>query len=151
MSPMRHAVVSAGAGAAAGLALHSWGAAGACLVTGVMLDLDHFFDYFIDQGPKLDLMEFFDLCERSAFKKCSVLFHAYEWWPLFFLWFSVYGSQPVALGIFTGFALHMAFDQFTNALASPFTYFISYRLYHGFEMRRVFLPSAAGRRRTSSR
>jgi len=103
----------------------------------MVIDLDHFFDYFKSEGIKLDLHDFFYRCENFWIKKFYLLLHSYE--LLFFLLLYIYltPSYPLTLGILLGFSQHLLLDQIFNG-AKPLGYFLIYRWWKGFSGEDVF-------------
>lgn len=106
-------------------------------LSGVFIDLDHFFDYFKSEGVKFDLHDFFHRCENYRIKKFYLLLHSYEFLlPLGLLThFTSYNS--LTLGILLGFFQHLLLDQISNGV-QPFGYFLTYRWRNGFAGKYIF-------------
>lgn len=100
---------------------------------GILIDLDHFFDYFRHYGFKLNIADFFGHTYLAS-GKMFVPLHSWELvvilWTLS-LW--VKWVIPVASGI----TLHLMVDQFLSHRKDPLIYFITYRLYHRFELNKL--------------
>ncbi|HCJ67313.1 MAG TPA: hypothetical protein DHV62_08340 [Elusimicrobia bacterium] len=106
-------------------------------LSGVFIDLDHFFDYFKSEGIKFDLHDFFHRCENYRIKKFYLLLHSYEIILLFGLIVSLTSYNSLTLGIFLGFSQHLLLDQISNG-AHPLGYFFIYRWLNGFSSEYVF-------------
>lgn len=149
MKVSRHIAVSAAIGAVLYVATRSAGAAAACLACGVLIDLDHFYDYLVNYGRGIRLNHFLLSFQHDIFRRIFVFFHAWEWVAVIGLiaWRS--GWSPVWLGVFTGVFNHMFFDQVVNR-HNPAAYFLTYRVLHKFDGR-SFYGEAEYRRRREER
>ena len=138
MSPSKHLIVSTGLGMIMLLWLKSWAAAGACFVSGILIDLDHHLDFFWAKNKiPLNYQELRTFCKFDKHGKLFLIFHSYE--SLIVLWLLIYYLQlnVVWLGIAVGLTVHLFFDQFTNPI-KPFFYFFIYRVRVGFERKHLF-------------
>ncbi len=143
MRPQYHAIASAGFGLAVYASLNSLGAALACLITGVFVDLDHLIDYYNHFGIELNLKKFYRNCygPRQKLDKIYLVLHGYEYLiPLTLLIFLV-DSKKIVIGAAVGFLQHMVLDQFGNKV-KPFAYFITYRWAKGFSKSSLFRDSS---------
>ena len=102
-----------------------------CFVAGILVDVDHYFDYVRDTGLNFNIKRFFRYTYGLQYDQLFIVFHAYEYLvPLaLILIISEYNLLLVAASI--GFTQHLLFDQFINPV-KPLAYFISYRLKNGF-------------------
>ncbi|MBN1676126.1 MAG: hypothetical protein JXR37_34090 [Kiritimatiellae bacterium] len=112
-------------------ATRSPGGAAACFLWGVLIDLDHVPDFFVNYGVRMPLKYFFRVFHQKLLWEVYVLLHAWEWTFAFAaaIWLSDW--HPVAVGSFVGWLLHLMLDQMVNAQQRG-TYFLIYRLVHGF-------------------
>ncbi|UCH79914.1 MAG: hypothetical protein JSW20_09175 [Nitrospiraceae bacterium] len=109
----------------------------ACFLSGILIDLDHFIDYFREQGINLDIKKFFRICEHAQFNKILLLLHGWEWiivmctisWSL--------GWAPLMTGIIIGFSHHIMLDSLYNRTHLR-TYSIIWRWSKGFDFDTVF-------------
>lgn len=115
----------------------SWYLSMACFLSGIFIDLDHFIDYFREQGVSLDIKKFFRICENGQFDRVILIFHGWEWILLCAVigWSS--GWTPLATGVIIGLGHHMILDAFYNR-TSIRTYSIIWRWSKGFEFDTVF-------------
>jgi hypothetical protein len=101
-------------------------------VTGIVIDADHFIDYYADRGFTLNIRDIYDACSAVTLKKLYLILHSYELAIL--LWAAVIliplGSFWAAAAI--GLTQHLIFDTITNRVV-PFAYFFTYRLRKGFK------------------
>ena len=103
-------------------------------IGGFLIDIDHFIDYYIQEGPSLNFSRFYHYCVERRFIYLSLIFHSLEF--LFLLWFLIYAFK---LGIFwislsIGISQHMLFDIIGNSahLKTHSFYFITLRALKGF-------------------
>ncbi len=106
-------------------------------MVGVLLDLDHFFDYFIHTGWNTDIKRFFEFSYQLKYTRLYVLLHAYEYMIIVALClvFSHYHPLIIAAGI--GYAHHLILDHLFNRV-KPLAYFITYRARNRFSMQSFF-------------
>lgn len=101
---------------------------------GIFLDIDHLIDCYLTNGD-------FNVFENSYFatsQKAYVLLHSWEllipWW----IW--IIYSKKYSLGwtISLAFVGHLLIDQFSYS-SQPLTYFLTYRILHGFDLSELFI------------
>ncbi|MGB2651417.1 MAG: hypothetical protein WBD00_04345 [Candidatus Omnitrophota bacterium] len=100
------------------------------IVGGVLIDLDHFLDYFLYYGLKLNLRDFFDH-KYLASGKCYILFHSWE--VLAVVWclsVIVRWMVPVAAGMTS----HILIDYFFSHRGHPKFLSLIYRWRNGFDL-----------------
>ncbi|MEW6040484.1 MAG: hypothetical protein AB1633_03080 [Elusimicrobiota bacterium] len=83
----------------------------ACFLSGILIDLDHFFDYFKSEGLKFDIRDFFHKCNNSLVKQYYLLLHSYELVLLLML-LALWLKSEVMTGIFIGITSHIFSDIF---------------------------------------
>ena len=109
----------------------SVGSALTCFLVGILVDLDHFFDYIKDNGLKVNIAHFYQYFDEGKHEKLYLIFHAYEYLiPIAFL-FLVTDNNLMIIAVVIGFAQHLLFDQITNPM-KPMAYFLIYRIKNGF-------------------
>lgn len=115
----------------------SWYLSIACFISGVFIDLDHFVDYFREQGINLDIKNFFKTCEKAQFEKIVLFFHGWEWLLLLSLsaWF--WGWNLIVVGITIGVGHHLILDAYYNR-ADIKTYSLIWRWSKGFDFDTTF-------------
>ncbi|MCB9757085.1 MAG: hypothetical protein H6753_01520 [Candidatus Omnitrophica bacterium] len=132
MKASYHIVVSAGVALGLQAMLHSWPASLGCFVSGVLIDLDHYLEYYISKRRiPFRYKDLLDFCTSHKDKKLYLFFHGYEY--LFILWILIYVFylNNIFIGIALGLTIHLICDQFTNP-TKPLFYFITYRLKNQF-------------------
>lgn len=102
------------------------------LTAGILIDVDHILDYYIQEGVTLKLKNIYRWCSETRLRFLFIFFHSFELILLFWLAISKFG-----LGIFwTAFAIgltqHLLLDIFFNPLYS-YSYLLSYRIFRGFK------------------
>ena len=111
-------MVSGAVGGGVWLATGSPAAAAVTVGVGVMMDLDHLYDYYhwlIKRKPR----------------RTYVLLHAWEYSFLGLVVLAFSGNHPAILAVVLGHLAHVASDHLYNGLPR-FSYFISYRIAKGF-------------------
>jgi hypothetical protein len=94
----------------------------------ILIDIDHFIDYFLYYGRRFDILSFFRR-GYSASGKCYLIFHSLE--AVFVLWiFSMKFLWITPLA--TGMTVHLLTDQFLSHQAKPFALFLLWRWKNGF-------------------
>ncbi|OGS03833.1 MAG: hypothetical protein A2339_00855 [Elusimicrobia bacterium RIFOXYB12_FULL_50_12] len=109
----------------------------ASFVTGVLLDLDHVTDYWLEHPLSLNVPHFFEMVDACKLRKTHLWLHSLEMLiPLAVaVWLS---KSAILLGISIGFAQHMLFDCLFNFIY-PGSYFLAYRIQKGFKSECVFV------------
>jgi hypothetical protein len=139
MSPNQHVATSIGAGVLLGLLMRSWVAGLSCFLAGVLVDLDHLLDFWLNRGFSLSPKKFFDFCYFGTTTRFLDILHGYEFIPLLVWVGSIPGCLDIGWGVTTGYTLHLLGDQFFNTHLNRWTYFFSYRLFHGFSSAKIVL------------
>lgn len=100
---------------------------------GVLVDLDHFIDYWYSEGRVcFDLHTFLRTRYWKRSGRLFVLFHAFEYLPLVFLIWQAWKGRRWAVAATAAMSSHLLADHLVNEL-KPFGYFLLYRLAHGFK------------------
>ena len=130
MGPLGHTVVSGAVAGGVWAATGSLPAAGIALGVGVLMDVDHLYDYYRWHVNPED-------------GKIFVLFHAWEYslaglvvWAFVFL-------NPLLLGAVLGHLAHVTTDHVANHL-SRYAYSIVYRVAKGFDAAYIFPSGNSG-------
>lgn len=140
IKPIAHTLASAGLGA--GLyALHQDPVpAAAAFLTGTFIDLDHLLDlklYQKHRRPGEGVLEVFD---AHTWVKSYIVLHAIEFIPLLLLSLFLSENLWLWIGIASAYILHLVMDVVGNR-GFPLTYFLSYRIYRGFDARFLWSDS----------
>ncbi len=142
MSPGTHLGASLAAGIGAYAALGSWQTGAGALIAGVVLDLDHLADYALNPLGRFRVRKFLQVCNQYRLKRFYLFAHSLEWIIpfLFLVW--AWPAPDFLVGAAAGLALHMGMDMAGNGMRIQ-AYFLLYRLYHGFDPRKMLfrLPS----------
>jgi len=126
-----HTIASLGFGLAFYLFFKSFASALTCFLVGILVDVDHYFDYIKTTGWNLNLKQFFHLSYGAKLDRFYLLFHGYEYLLLFatIIVMSDYNLLISAAGI--GYLQHLILDHIFNPV-KPMAYFLTYRLKNGF-------------------
>ena len=119
MDPVGHAVISGALGVAVGAATGSPEAGATALGVGVLMDVDHLFD-------------FYQWYVRGKGNRIYLLFHAWEYSAAGMIALAAAFFHPLFLALVLAHLVHVATDHFHNGLA-PQAYFISYRIAKKFD------------------
>lgn len=113
---------------------HSAPEAASCLMSGVLIDLDHVADFHLFSGERFSVTNFFSWCNESRWQKITLIFHSYELFLI--LCAAAYSlDSQVLWGIVWGTGLHLLLDQLANTRTfrlSPWFYLLGYRIAMGF-------------------
>ncbi|MBP7831028.1 MAG: metal-dependent hydrolase [Kiritimatiellae bacterium] len=148
MKAEHHLAVSLTTAAAIYAATRSAPLIGSFLVAGVLLDLDHWVDYWAEYGRRFDVRHFFESVSHKEFRKAFLFLHAWEWVALCGLLAWWRNWNPWLSGLTLGWGLHLLLDQLCNS-TRPWTYFLLWRAFGRFEYKRSFpvpyVPRRTGR------
>jgi hypothetical protein len=141
-----HHVVSStllGAGVYAGTGSEIMAAS--TVVSGILIDLDHVFDFLVFSKTKFSIRNLFVWCDQCLWDRVTLLFHSWE--LLLILSIAALSTQnPVLLGIMVGAGFHLASDQVVNPRKNPlhrYFYFLSFRIAKGFSREHILVDSYA--------
>lgn len=133
---LKHFFCSIVIGIILSLMFKDWRLILASFLTGQLIDVDHFFDYFFGKKSKLSLRDFFDP-EKYVIpsQKVFVFFHGWEF-VLFFIFIGEkLNSQcpGIVFALSLSYFVHLLIDQL-NSAGTPFSYFFTYRLLNKFSL-----------------
>ena len=122
MGPIGHTVISSAVAGGTWAITGSPAAAGVALGVGVLMDVDHVYDYYqrYVKGKK---------------DRVYVLFHAWEY-PMIMSFIRLVFYHPFLLAVILGHLAHVTTDHVWNRL-TPFAYSITYRAIKGFDSRHI--------------
>jgi hypothetical protein len=115
----------------------SWGMALGCLISGILIDLDHIFDYVREHGWSFDIKKFFHIHNTAQYNRIILFWHGWEWLILWGIIAWLTDWNPWAVGILIGISQHMALDSIANGLDLR-SYSILWRWKHKFHFDTVF-------------
>jgi hypothetical protein len=143
--------VAASAGVSLGLqaAVHSWPATLGCFLSGVLIDIDHYLEYYLIRKKfPYRYKDLVDFCNYDRGDKVYLYFHAYEY--LIVLWLSIYFFHLglIWTGMTLGLTVHLMLDQFTNPI-KPLFYFLTFRIINQFERTKTLSEAYFQRKRSA--
>lgn len=102
------------------------------LLTGVLIDIDHVIDYYMQESFTLKIKNIYCWCFEARSKFFFLFFHSFE--LIFLFWVIIYKFK---LGIFwivfaIGLTQHFMLDILFNPLYT-YSYFLFYRIIKGFK------------------
>ncbi len=84
------------------------------LFSGILIDVDHLIDYFIEKNSvSINIKEFFYKCHNGNFRKIFLFFHSYEI-TFFIVLLYFYIQNDILLGLIIGVWSHMILDILYN-------------------------------------
>lgn len=103
---------------------------------GFLIDIDHFFDYFLWAGPKLNLKDFLTPEKYiRANNKVFVPLHGWEFALLVWYLSRLSGITGLEWAVTPAFLVHLVFDHLTLK-KHPLAYFFSFRLFNKFSLKK---------------
>jgi hypothetical protein len=110
----------------------------ACFLSGIFIDLDHFFEYFYAFGYRaFSVKKFFQAADDHLYRKFFLFLHSYELAAILWILSLVLIRRPWAWGFSLGLTLHIIADQIYNPCDYR-TYFLIFRIRHNFNGDRLF-------------
>jgi hypothetical protein len=105
-----------------------------CVVGGILIDVDHFIDYFLHYRFRFDLGDFFShrYCEESG--KYYMFFHSFE---LLILMWVIALFVAWIIPVVTGMSLHLAIDLAITRRRNPISLSLLYRWKNGFDAKKI--------------
>lgn len=99
----------------------------ASFLGGILIDLDHFIDYYMNFGFSYNLKKICDAIDNFRLSKLYLLLHSYELLITFWLAIFIIPLNSIYLFIAIGVTQHIFLDQLFNPV-TPKTYFLSHRI-----------------------
>lgn len=114
MKPGYHAASSALAAGLLYFLFKSWSMALSCFLSGVLIDLDHVYDYVKEFGFPFKIRDFVNTVYNNGISRLTFVFHSWEILLLLVViaWYSNWRLWIV--GIFIGLGIHMVLDKLNN-------------------------------------
>ncbi len=132
MSPTAHIIISTATGSIYGLIMQSWIGGIICFLAGILIDIDHWFDYCLHKGkPSMDVKEFLDYCMYHWRGRIYLIFHSYEFMLLLWILTTVLEWPFWWISALFGMSVHLVLDQVFNDV-DPLVYFWIYRMRKNF-------------------
>ena len=145
MLPSRHIIVSLSLGGGLAFFTQSLSAGLLCFFSGVLIDVDHFFDYAVNCGLKgLTFKNTYQTCaampalkEKSRLKRIFIVFHMAEIAILLWIAFALSGNIYL-MAIALGYTAHLILDSVGGiGILKPQTYFVTFRIKNGFKLNKL--------------
>ena len=138
MKPVVHTIVSGGLSIGFWAITRSWRAVLICFLCGILIDIDHVFDYILAKrrmpGSLSDLESY---CSREKEGKLYLIFHSYEIIVLLWMGVIIHPLRMAWWAFAVGMTVHMLLDNFHNPYR-PYSLFFIRRLYFGFEKKSIY-------------
>lgn len=117
---------------------------GVALVSGFLVDFDHFIDYFLAFGASFNLNYFIKGYQFLKSDKLYIIFHGWEY-AVFFLFLAIVFKRKLKKAIFGGLALGLLFHLSADVIIDqvpPVTYSLIYRAKNNFQMEKLITPQS---------
>jgi len=113
MKPLYHTASSALIAGLLYLFFRSWGMALGCFLSGILIDLDHIYDYIRALGFTFDVKKFVSAVRNDEIPKLTFVLHSWELVLLFgaISWLT---DWDWAAGVLIGFGHHILLDKLGN-------------------------------------
>lgn len=115
----------------------------AAFIGGVLIDIDHFIDYFLAFGFQFSIDAFQRGDQFSKLNKLYIVLHAWEWVILLLVFaFIIHKRKKIrykhyiisfTVALALGMVYHLFFDSIANE-TTLVSYSIVYRIYHNFSL-----------------
>jgi len=113
----------------------------AAITTGFLVDVDHWFDYFLAFGFNINLEAFFQGYQFLATDRIYLPFHGWEYVPILLSFVFILKSKlakTIFLAASLSLFLHLSFDSASNeGLRGAQFYSITYRAMNNFELEKM--------------
>jgi len=111
------------------------------LAAGVLIDVDHILDYYLQQGITLKIKNIYFWCLETRCKFLFIFFHSLE--LVFLLWIiiSLFKLNLFWVAFAIGITQHMVLDVLFNREVNIFGYFLSFRIIKKFRKENIFRES----------
>jgi len=120
----------------------SWGGLIGIFIGGILIDIDHFIEFWHDQGSTINLKAFIQFGNSGLSTRLFILFHSFELIPLLLIGFILTNNQ-LFIGITLGLILHLFLDyanlvsRFGYRWYSIIVFSFIFRLCHQFQANRI--------------
>ena len=111
-------------------------------LSGILIDIDHIFDFLLNHSIK-EYRTFFKKCYELDFKKLVLLLHSYELTIILWLYVALASYNKYWLCFAIGFTQHMLLDVLFNPLGLK-GYSMIFRIFNKFETKKIFKNSFLG-------
>ncbi len=115
----------------------SWAISFSCIISGIFIDLDHVIDVVREHGRDIKVKDFFEICDNAQFDRIILLFHGWEWLPIWAIAAWMTGWNPWMTGTLIGLSQHLAFDAYSNS-SNILSYSIIWRWKNNFHFDTLF-------------
>jgi hypothetical protein len=125
-----------------GLAFKSAKCAVVSFASGVLIDIDHLFDYYSNHGFTLQLKKMYDTFVAVNLRRIYIFLHSGELVIILWVLIYVFSLSNCWKAFAIGLTQHLILDQITNPI-SAFGYFLIYRAMRGFKKKHIMRDKGA--------
>ncbi|MDD2689876.1 MAG: hypothetical protein PHT41_06990 [Candidatus Omnitrophica bacterium] len=107
----------------------------ASFIAGILIDVDHVFDYYLQEGLSLRIRKIYIWFCDKKYRFVFIFFHSLE--LLFLLWLiiSIFKLGIPWVAFAAGLTQHIVIDILSNRELSTRSYLLSYRIIKGFKIK----------------
>lgn len=112
----------------------------ASFLAGVLIDIDHIFDCYLNHGTHFKLKDIYNYCMEVKFDKLTFIFHSYELLAILWAMTLIFSFGNIWKAVAIGLTQHIIFDQIVNThirKMEPLAYFFIYRLRNRFKKEEI--------------
>ena len=136
MKPIPHVAVSTVVSIAVAIYFKSTICGVSSFLAGVLIDLDHLYDYYREHGFTLNPMAVYRGCVEMDLTRIYLFLHSYELLTILWISISVFSLSKLWIAFAIGVTQHLIFDQIFNPI-DKCGYFLSYRIAKGFDITKI--------------
>ncbi|MEI8176519.1 MAG: hypothetical protein WCG78_06590 [Candidatus Omnitrophota bacterium] len=145
MKPKNHIIASGIVSTGVYIVTHSPVSGVVSFLAGVLIDLDHLIDYYLNYGATYKLGHIYTALDECRLSRVYLFLHSFELLVLFWVAVFLVPLNGICCAIALGFTQHIFLDQYYNPV-TPRAYFLSYRYAHKFTKESIIdrskLPSS---------
>lgn len=105
----------------------------ASLLAGILIDIDHLLDYYLQRGFSLRMKNIYIWFCDKKYKFVFIFFHSLELILLLWVAISVFKLGMLWVAFAIGLTQHIIIDIFSNRELTSYAYLLSYRVIKGFK------------------
>lgn len=142
MKLLNHVVLTLPVAAASYGTTKSLGCMLGIVLGGILVDLDHWIEFWHDRGLQWNVHEFFRFGNSGSSSRLFILFHSFEWIPILYAGYLLSGDR-IFMGVLIGLGLHLLLDyinlrrRFGHRRSCIRIFSILFRMAHGFRTDRI--------------
>jgi hypothetical protein len=138
LRPTHHLAASAVFSVATFAVTHSVALTAVNFTAGVFIDVDHVPEYLLRFGFKKNPLHFLEQELHMTSKKTVLFLHGFDILTLIFGLMCWAGAWAWAWAFYIGAVQHLILDVIYNPIKTPWSFFLSYRIFHKFDTDKIY-------------